>query len=213
MQTWAIVVAAGSGARFGGAKQFQSVGSERLVDRAVKAATRCCDGVVVVLPAATEWDGPPVHAAVPGGSTRAGSVRAGLVAVPRDAEIVVVHDAARPLASDALFAAVIDAVTAGADGAIPGLAVSDTIKRVEGRHVVATVDRENLVAVQTPQAFGAAALRAAHAAGAEGTDDAAVVEAQGGTVVIVDGESANVKVTGPEDLMLVAAYLTVRGGL
>jgi 2-C-methyl-D-erythritol 4-phosphate cytidylyltransferase len=212
VQTWGIVVAAGSGARFGGAKQFQTVGAERLVDRAVRAVTRCSDGVVVVLPAGARWKGPPVHAAVPGGATRAASVRAGLAEVPADAEIVVVHDAARPLATDALFDAVVEAVASGADGAIPGLAVSDTIKRVDGRHVVATVDRENLVAVQTPQAFAAAALRAAHADGAEGTDDAAVVEAQGGTVVIVDGESANVKVTGPDDLLLVAAFLSVRGG-
>jgi 2-C-methyl-D-erythritol 4-phosphate cytidylyltransferase len=212
VQTWAIVVAAGSGARFGGAKQFQTVGAERLVDRAVQTATRCCDGVVVVLPADTEWDGPAVHAAVEGGTTRAESVRAGLSAVPPDAKIVVVHDAARPLASDALFAAVIDAVTSGADGAIPGLALSDTIKRVDGHHVIETVDRENLVAVQTPQAFRAAALRAAHAPDAEGTDDAAIVEAEGGTVVIVEGESTNVQVTGPEDLVLVAAFLTVRSG-
>jgi 2-C-methyl-D-erythritol 4-phosphate cytidylyltransferase len=212
VQTWAIVVAAGSGARFGGTKQFRSAGAERLVDRAVHTATRCCDGVVVVLPRGAEWDGPAVQAAVAGGATRAASVRAGLAAVPPDAEIVVVHDAARPLASDALFMAVIDAVTSGADGAIPGLPVSDTIKRVDGHHVVETVNREHLVAVQTPQAFRAPALRAAHVPDAEGTDDAAIVEAEGGTVVIVAGESTNVKVTGPEDLLLVTAFLTVRSG-
>ena len=138
-------------------------------------------------------------------------MRAGLAAVPEAAEIVVVHDAARPLATDDLFAAVIDAVSSGADGAIPGVPVSDTIKRVDGRHVVETVDREHLVAVQTPQAFRAGALRAAHAHGADATDDAAVVEADGGKVVIIDGESTNVKVTGPEDLALVAAVLAQRG--
>lgn len=212
MQTWAIVVAAGSGARFGGAKQFRAVGAERLVDRAVEAAARCCDGVVVVLPEGTSWDGPKVDAAVPGGETRAASVRAGLAAVPAAAEIVVVHDAARPLASDALFRAVIDAVESGADGAVPGLAVSDTIKRVDARRVVATVARDDLVAVQTPQAFRATALRAAHTDDGDGTDDAALVEADGGTVVVVDGEPTNLKVTGPEDLMLVNALLSLRIG-
>lgn len=212
METWAIVVAAGSGARFGGAKQFSAVGSERLVDRAVDTAARCCDGVVVVLPAGATWDGPTVAAVVAGGAKRAASVRAGLTAVPPSAEIVVVHDAARPLAGDALFAAVIAAVESGADGAVPGLAVSDTIKRVDGTRVVATVPRDHLVTVQTPQAFRAGALRAAHTDEGDGTDDAALLEAAGGTVVVVPGESTNLKVTGPEDLMLVTALLALRGG-
>jgi 2-C-methyl-D-erythritol 4-phosphate cytidylyltransferase len=212
VQTWAIVVAAGSGARFGGAKQFSAVGSERLVDRAVQTAARCCDGVVVVLPAGATWDGPAVGAAVAGGATRAASVRAGLTAVPASAEIVVVHDAARPLAGDGLFAAVIEAVVEGADGAVPGLAVSDTIKRVDGVRVLATVPRDDLVTVQTPQAFRAAALRAAHTGEGDGTDDAALVEAAGGKVVVVPGEPTNVKVTGPEDVMLVTALLALRSG-
>ncbi len=207
MQTWGIVVAAGSGARFGGPKQFHELGAERIVDRSVRTALRCCDGVVVVLPAGSEWDGPPVAAAVPGGATRAASVRAGLAAVPASADIVVVHDAARPLAGDALFRAVVDAVRAGADGAIPGLAVADTIKRVEGGRVIATVPRDDLVTVQTPQAFRAGALRDAHRDEADGTDDAALVEAAGGTVVIVEGERTNLKVTGPEDLVLMTALL------
>jgi 2-C-methyl-D-erythritol 4-phosphate cytidylyltransferase len=210
VQTWAIVVAAGSGARFGGAKQFREVDAERLVDRAVQTATRCCDGVVVVLPDGTAWDGPPVVAAVPGGATRAASVRAGLAVIPETAEIVVVHDAARPLAGDRLFGAVIDAVEAGADGAVPGLAVSDTIKRVEGDRVISTVPRDDLVTVQTPQAFRALLLRAAHAGGAEGTDDAALVEAAGGRVVVVPGDPSNLKVTSPEDLALVTALLSLR---
>jgi len=210
VQTWTIVVAAGSGARFGGAKQFRTVGSERLVDRAVDTASRVTDGVVIVLPAGETWTGPPVAAAVSGGVTRAESVRAGLAAVPLDVDIVVVHDAARPLADDALFRLVIHAVTDGVDGAIPALAVSDTIKRVDDGRVIATVPRDDLVSVQTPQAFRAATLRAAHAGGAEGTDDAALVEAVGGTVVIVAGNASNLKVTGPEDLMLVRALLALR---
>jgi 2-C-methyl-D-erythritol 4-phosphate cytidylyltransferase len=212
VETWTIIVAAGSGARFGGAKQFLPVGDERMVDTAVRAAARAGNGVVVVLPAGVGWDGPPVDAAVTGGPTRAASVRAGLAAVPSAADVVVVHDAARPLATDALFTAVIDAVRDGADGAVPGIAVSDTIKRVDGAQVVETVAREDLVAVQTPQAFRAGALRAAHRDAADGTDDAALVERDGGKVVVVPGEPANVKITGPDDVAVAEALRNRRSG-
>ena len=200
-------MAAGRGDRFGAAKQFAEVGGERLVDRAVDACRAVCDEVVVVLPAGMEWSGSPVDAVVPGGAARSDSVRAGLGALRRDAEIVIVHDAARPLASRALFDAVIDAVRAGADAAVPGVAVADTLKRVDGARVVETVDRDGLVAVQTPQAFRAEALRAAHAGGGDATDDAALVEAAGGTVVVVPGEVTNFKVTEPADLERAAALL------
>ena len=108
---------------------------------------------------------------------------------------MVVHDAARPLASRTLFAAVIAAVDAGADAAIPALPIVDTVKRVDGIRVLDTVPRADLVVVQTPQAFRAAMLRAAHAGAAVDTDDAALVEAHGGTVVIVPGETRNLKLT------------------
>ncbi len=138
---------------------------------------------------------------VAGGDSRSDSVRAGLKMVPDDAAIICIHDAARPLASERLFRRVIEAVVNGADAAIPGVAVSDTIKIVDhSRRVVDTPDRSTLVAVQTPQAFRAAVLRAAHAAGGEATDDAALVEAIGGLVVVVEGESNNRKITHPDDL-------------
>ena len=162
---------------------------------------------MLVVPDASDWQGAEVDALVDGGSSRAESVRAGLKAVPRGAEIVVVHDAARPLASAALFDAVVDAVVAGADGAVPGLAVTDTLKRVDDVRVTATVDRMGLVAVQTPQAFRADILRSAHLAGTDATDDAALVEALGGSVVVVPGDPRNLKVTGPADLMIAAALL------
>lgn len=205
MRTVGIVVAAGAGARFGRPKQFEVLDGERLVDRAVRATARACDAVVVVLPPGCAWDGPPVAAAVAGGSTRSESVRAGLVAAG-DADRVLVHDAARPLASDELFRAVLDAIGA-ADGAVPGVPVGDTVKRVRGRQVVATLPRDELVAVQTPQAFRGPILRAAHAGGGDATDDAALVEAIGGTVVVVTGEPANFKVTSPEDLERAARVL------
>jgi 2-C-methyl-D-erythritol 4-phosphate cytidylyltransferase len=140
-----------------------------------------------------------------GGATRSESVRAGLASVALDADVVVVHDAARPLASAALFAAVVDAVRGGADAAVPGMPLSDTVKRVSSDRVIATVPRDDLVAVQTPQAFRAAVLRAAHARGDEATDDAALVEQSGGVVVVVAGDRRNVKITSGDDLALAVA--------
>ena len=193
---WTIVVAAGSGSRFGGPKQFASLGDRRVIDWACEHVSRVSDGVVLVVPPENVGAN-----TVAGGSTRAESVRRGLAAVPADADIVVVHDAARPFAGADLFHAVIAAVRAGADGAVPAVPVADTIKEVDaGGIVVATPDRARLVAVQTPQAFRAEILRRAHAGGAEGTDDAALVEAIGARVVTVPGDPANRKITEPDDL-------------
>ena len=212
MPAWGIVVAAGSGARFGSAKQFATVRGERLVDRAVVSTGSVCDHVVVVLPPGEVWSGPAVTATVPGGATRSDSVRAGLAAVGDDADVIVVHDAARPLAPPSLFEAVVAAVRAGADAAVPAVAVADTVKRVEGRRVVETVPRDELVAVQTPQAFRAATLRAAHAACDDATDDAALVEAAGGVVVVVPGDRRNLKVTDADDLRIADALADSEAG-
>jgi 2-C-methyl-D-erythritol 4-phosphate cytidylyltransferase len=212
VDTCGIVVAGGSGSRFGVPKQFEAVAGARLVDRAVDAVAEACDDVVLVLPAGVAWDGRPVAATVAGGSTRSSSVRAGLDAVTGSAAVVVVHDAARPLASAALFEAVVGAVRAGADAAVPGLPIPDTVKRVDGAHVVETISRDALVAVQTPQAFRTDALRAAHTAGGEATDDAALVEAAGGRVVIVPGDPRNLKITTPADLVVATALLVAASG-
>jgi 2-C-methyl-D-erythritol 4-phosphate cytidylyltransferase len=194
---WTIVVAAGSGARFGGPKQFSMLGDRRVLDWSVETAGSSSSGVVVVLPAAdAEREG-----GVAGGETRSESVRCGLAAVPADATIICVHDAARPFASAHLYREVIMQVHAGAEGAIPALPVTDTIKQVNSQNIViATPDRSSLVAVQTPQAFRASVLRAAHASSPEGTDDATLVEAMGKQVVVVAGEVMNRKLTAPEDL-------------
>ena len=207
MSTWAIVVAAGGGARFGAAKQFMRLGSATVLDRAAGVARESCDGVVVVLPPEAAWDAPAAVRTTPGGATRSDSVRAGLACVPDDAEIIVVHDAARPLATRRLFASVIAAVDAGADAAVPALPVADTVKRVQDGKVVETVPRDGLVAVQTPQAFRAAALRAAHRHAGIDTDDAALVEAAGGTVAVVEGERRNFKLTMADDLELAQALI------
>ncbi|MEQ8719489.1 MAG: IspD/TarI family cytidylyltransferase [Acidimicrobiales bacterium] len=202
-QVAVVVVAAGSGTRFGGPKQLEILGDERVVDRSVRVAAADGRSVVVVVPAGREDLAAEFvargHDAVTGEATRSGSVRAGLAAVGAGVEIIVVHDAARPLATEALFCAVTDAVVAGADGAIPVIPVTDTIRHVDGH----AVDRATLRAVQTPQAFRADMLRAAHAAGGEATDDASLVESVGGVVVVVDGETRNIKITTPDDLAVV----------
>ena len=212
MRVWTIVVAGGSGTRFGGPKQFLSLGGRRVVDRAVEAARAASDGVVLVVPAGAPVEpdpagAAPVDAVVAGGSTRSASVRAGLAVVPADADVVVVHDAARPLAHVSLFERAVAAVAAGADAAVCAVPVTDTIKRVSGTSVVETLDRSALVAVQTPQAFRAEALRRAHGGEPDATDDAGLVEAAGGRVVVVDGDRRNVKITDPADLAVAEALL------
>ena len=197
---WAIVLAAGTGMRFGGVKQFTFLDGRRLVDVVVGTAASVCDEVVLVLPAGVEWDGSPVAAVTEGGPTREASVRSGLTSVPSAAGIVVVHDAAHPLASPALFEAVIAEVRAGADGAVPGLPLAETLKRVHGRRSVANVERQNLVMVQTPHAFRSGALRKAHVRGGDATDDSVLVEAVGGTVVVVPGDPRNIHVTTVDEL-------------
>jgi 2-C-methyl-D-erythritol 4-phosphate cytidylyltransferase len=201
MSTWAIVVAAGSGERFGDRKQFLELGAQRVLDWALQAAAEHTDGVVLVVPAdAVDRPEPLADVVVGGGDTRSASVRAGLAAVPDSAAIIVVHDAARPVPVPHVWERVLAAVSSGADAALPAVPVSDTLREVDGT----TVDRTRFVAVQTPQAFGAAALRAAHANEPEGTDDASLVEATGGRVEVVEGDPANIKITTPHDLAVAA---------
>ena len=212
---WTVVAAAGAGNRFGGAKQFSRLGDRCVLDWAVQGAARWCEGVVVVLPSACAagehaWrpsdspgDGSGRVVVVAGGVLRSDSVRCGLSRVPDDAEIVLVHDGARPLATDGVFERVIEAVRAGADAAVPVVDLTDTIRWRGG----GAADRRRLAAVQTPQAFRAGALRAAHAAGADATDDAALAEAVGATVVTVDGDSRNLKITEAHDLVTAEALL------
>ena len=200
---WTIVVAAGSGLRFGSAKQFELLGGKKIVDWAAEEALKHSVGVITVLPEG-QANG---ENQVEGGKTRSESVRKGLAAVPADATIVLVHDAARPFASPAVYQHVISAVVDGAAGAVPGIPVVDTIKQVNASNVVtSTLHRETLRAIQTPQAFRADALRKAHANGGEGTDDATLIEKIAGEVVVVDGEVVNRKITTREDLEWAVAH-------
>ena len=214
------MVAAGAGNRFGGAKQFSRLGDRYVIDWAVHAAARWSEGVVVVLPEARTageeaWRLSDPHgdctgrvATVAGGVLRSDSVRCGLRRVPEGAEIVLVHDGARPLAADPVFEGVIGAVRDGADAAVPVVGLTDTIRWRHG----GVADRRDLLAVQTPQAFRAGALRAGHASGADATDDATLVEAAGGKVVAVEGDPRNLKITEPHDLATADALLAARSG-
>ncbi len=205
---WSIVVAGGSGSRYGGPKTQEILNGQRVLDWSLRAARSYANGVVLVVSAdRLRAEHGRAEFVVEGGPTRAESVRCGLAVVPSHADIVVIHDAARPLATPMLFERVIDAVRNGADAAIPALAVVDTIKQVEQDRVVSTLDRSALVAVQTPQAFRASVLREAHAGGLDATDDAGLVEAAGGTVVVVTGEERNRKLTTVDDLAILSALI------
>ncbi|MET4703439.1 2-C-methyl-D-erythritol 4-phosphate cytidylyltransferase [Frigoribacterium sp. UYMn621] len=211
-----IVVAAGSGSRLGhpDPKAFVPVSGRPILAHALEGVFGSGESaqVVVVAPAdwvdeartlATEVAG-AAHESVTvviGSESRQGSVAAGLAALAASVRIVLVHDAARSFTPPAQFDAVVAAVRQTGAGVIPGLAVADTIKRVEGGLAVATVDRSELVAVQTPQGFPRQQLVAAYAdASADHTDDAALFAAAGHPVVVIDGDALAFKITTPWDL-------------
>ena len=221
--TWAVLVAAGRGDRLGGdrPKAFARLGELPMLAEPLRRLDECeaVEAIVVVAPSG--WEEPAillaeeigaskVSACVPGGDTRTASVRAGLAEVPPDAAVVLVHDAARPLLPPDLVRRLLDALAEGFDGAVPGLPVADTVKRVRDGVVLETPAREELVAVQTPQAFAAAAIRGAFEPSnnlLQATDCASLVEAAGGRVAVVPGDERLAKVTTPADLERVAVWL------
>lgn len=217
---WAVLVAAGSGERFGGKrpKAFANLAGRPLVAESIERLdlSAWIEAIVVVAPA--DWEEPTIllaeelgagslRAVVTGGATRTDSVRAGLAEVPADTAVVVVHDAARPLLPDEVVERVVTALDEGWDAAVPALPLADTVKRGEGQAVAETVDRTGLHAVQTPQAFLAEALRRALAGAGDATDCAGLVEASGGRVRLVDGDRRLLKVTTPADLAFVETLL------
>jgi 2-C-methyl-D-erythritol 4-phosphate cytidylyltransferase len=220
VSVWAVLAAAGRGERFGGErpKAFERLGAYPLLAEPLRRLddSDWIDWIVVAAPPG--WEEPcivlaeefavgKVAAVVTGGDTRAASVRAALAEIPEDAAVVLVHDAARPLVSDELIGRLLTPLSEGYEGAVPALPVCDTIKRVRGGEVVETIERDGLVAAQTPQAFLADALR--RAADGEGTDCASLVEARGGRIKAVEGDPKLLKVTAPEDLELVSRWLAV----
>lgn len=220
MSVWAVIVAAGRGERLGldRPKAFAKLNGRPLLAESLERleASEWVDAIVVAAP--PDWEEPvillaeelgcgKVVAAVPGGGTRSASVRAGLAEVGEDAAVVLVHDAARPLLPDDVIDRLLTALPEGWDGAIPAISVPDTVKRVEGDRVAATVDRDELVLAQTPQAFTWTMLRDAAAGGDDLTDCAALVEARGGRIKVVPGDRRLVKITDLTDLELVERWL------
>ncbi len=217
MSVWAVLAAAGSGERLGldRPKAFANLRDRPLLAEPLERLEACpwIDAIVVAVPPG--WEEPAILLAeelgagkvvscVTGGATRAESVRAAVAEIPEDAAVILVHDAARPLLSDDVVERVLEPLTKGFHGAVPVLPVADTIKRLRGDEVVETVDRADLAAAQTPQAFLADWLRTALSGDlAAATDCASLVEAAGGRVAVVPGDRLLIKVTEPADLELV----------
>ncbi len=218
---WCILVAAGRGERLGldQPKAFAKLGEEPLLAEPLRRLdeSEWVDAIVLVAPPG--WEEPAillaeelgcgkVSACVAGGETRSDSVRVGLAEVPDDALVVLVHDAARPLLPAEVVERVLAPLSEGWDGVVPGLAVADTLKRVGTDGAVEeTVARDSLWAVQTPQAFLAGVLRRAYAGGDAATDCAALVEAAGGRVTVVEGDPRLLKVTTAADLAKIHSWL------
>jgi 2-C-methyl-D-erythritol 4-phosphate cytidylyltransferase len=235
LSVWAVLAAAGRGERLGRVsastagqspavrpqpgdrpKAFVPLRGRPLLAESLERleASGWVDSIVVVAP--PDWEEPvillaeelgcgKVVASVAGGETRGESVRIGVGEVGADAAVILVHDAARPLISDEVIERVVTPLSQGWDGAVPGLPVVDTVKRVAADGaIVETLDRSELRTVQTPQAFVADVLRGSSF---EGTDCAAALEQQGARVLVVEGDPRLLKVTTPDDLALVESWL------
>jgi 2-C-methyl-D-erythritol 4-phosphate cytidylyltransferase/2-C-methyl-D-erythritol 2,4-cyclodiphosphate synthase len=222
----AIVLAAGAGVRLGARqeKAFLQIGGRSIMEisAAVAAASPLVDSLVITVTEASLGRARETVSGlqkpfelVIGGVTRQDSVQVALAAIPQDVETIVVHDAARPLASSDLFGSVVGALIEGVDGAVPALVATDTVKRISEGFVVATEDRATLALAQTPQAFRATALRDSHArlaaAGLDLTDDAAALEWAGYRVRVIAGEAANIKITTAPDLVTAEAWMRATG--
>jgi 2-C-methyl-D-erythritol 4-phosphate cytidylyltransferase len=227
MSTWAVVVAAGSGERLAQPvpKAFARLAGRPLLAESIERldASPWIDGIVLCVPEG--WEEPAILLAeevgagkvvscVTGGASRSESVRAAVAEVAPDASVILVHDAARPLLDEAVVERVLKPLAEGFHGAVPGLPLADTVKRARAGEVVETVDRSDLFAVQTPQAFLADWLRTALGGDVAGaTDCAALVEEAGGRVAVVPGDRRLAKVTEPGDLELVESLLGGEGGV
>ena len=221
MSVCAVLAAAGRGERLGSdrPKAFARLGGRPLLAESLERLEESgwIDAIVIAAP--PDWEEPSilvaeeiaatkVSSAVTGGESRSESVRLALAEVPEEAAVVLVHDAARPLLPEDVIERVLSPLSEGWDGVVPAVPLADTVKRVEGDRVVETLPREDLVAVQTPQAFLADTLRRAVSGDvSSATDCASLVEAQGGRVKVVEGDPRLLKVTDADDLALVESWL------
>jgi 2-C-methyl-D-erythritol 4-phosphate cytidylyltransferase/2-C-methyl-D-erythritol 2,4-cyclodiphosphate synthase len=213
-QCAAIIAAAGTGERFGATlpKALISLGNRTLIEHAVAALAPVASEIVICAPAGYEKQiqelvGDDITVVV-GGTTRSDSVRAGIAALSGKSKYVLVHDAARALATTDLAQRVLTSLEKGEVAVIPGLELIDTVKSIDASgHVIATPERASLRRVQTPQGFELAILKKAHESAAEATDDGALVEALGHKVFIIKGEERAIKVTTPADLATALSIL------
>jgi 2-C-methyl-D-erythritol 4-phosphate cytidylyltransferase len=221
LSVWAVLAAAGRGERLGSdrPKAFARLGGRPLLAESLERleASAWIDRIVIAAP--PEWEEPcilvaeeigagKVGSVVTGGAARSESVRLALAEVPDDAAAVLVHDAARPLLPDAVIERVLAPLSEGWDGVVPFVTVPDTVKKVEHDRVVETLPRDELVAVQTPQAFIPPVLRDALSGEVSSASDcSSLVEARGGRVKVVEGDRRLLKVTDAEDLALVESWL------
>jgi 2-C-methyl-D-erythritol 4-phosphate cytidylyltransferase/2-C-methyl-D-erythritol 2,4-cyclodiphosphate synthase len=218
-QCAAIIAAAGSGERFGATlpKALISLGNRTLIEHAVAALAPVVSEIVICAPAGFEKQIQELVASditvVVGGTTRSDSVRAGIAALSGKNKYVLVHDAARALATTELAQRVLTSLEKGEVAVIPGLELIDTVKSVDAQgHVTSTPDRTTMRRVQTPQGFDLDTLRKAHASGADATDDGALVEAIGHKVLIIKGEERALKITTPTDLATAISLLGTSTG-
>jgi 2-C-methyl-D-erythritol 4-phosphate cytidylyltransferase len=221
MSVWAVLAAAGRGERLGSdrPKAFARLGGRPLLAESLERLEESgwIDAIVIAAP--PDWEEPSilvaeeiaatkVSSAVTGGESRSESVRLALEEVPEEAAVVLVHDAARPVLPEEVIERVLAPLSEGWVGVVPGVPLADTVKRVDGDRVVETLARDDLVAVQTPQAFLADTLRRAVSGDvSSATDCASLVEAQGGRVKVVEGDPRLLKVTDADDLALVESWL------
>jgi 2-C-methyl-D-erythritol 4-phosphate cytidylyltransferase len=221
VSTWAVLAAAGRGERLGSdrPKAFARLGGRPLLAESLERLEGSDWIERIVIAAPPEWEEPSILVAeeiaatkvssvVTGGETRSESVRLALEEVSDDAAVVLVHDAARPLLPEEVIERVVAPLGEGWDGAVPGLPVPDTVKRVDGDQVAETLPRHELVVTQTPQAFVARVLREALVGDVSSASDcASLVEARGGRIKIVGGDRRLLKITDADDLALVESWL------
>ncbi|TAN31325.1 MAG: 2-C-methyl-D-erythritol 4-phosphate cytidylyltransferase [Actinomycetota bacterium] len=196
----AIVVSAGKGVRFGGLKQLAPIGDRRVVDISLSIANKCVDFVICVKVPGMDFGGLEADLVVEGGATRSESVRAGIAMLPSEVKWVLVHDAARPLASIGLYERILSRLEDGAPAVVPVLGITDTVKEVVGNKVVSTLDRSRLFRVQTPQGFQRSVLELAYQAHVNANDDSQLVEEIGVSVEAILGDENNFKITTSADL-------------
>lgn len=202
MATWALILAAGSGQRFGRPKQFEVLRGERLVDRVVTLVEPWVDATVLVLPKGHEWDGPSVRVTTEGGASHAESTRRGLLALPSEVDTVLITAPSHPLTSRALIEQVLDAVTPGIDAAAPLLPLNDAVKTVDESGVRSVHTTSRPAVAQLPFAVRRSVLDAAVAQAPDFVEELDAIERIGGRIAAVPGDPMNLHVTTPADLAL-----------